>query len=512
MSEETKRDLHFGYFGNGLTVYDVSVIDPEINDHPTVAHISEEGNIKMYVNDIDIDDVKHIKEAAAREREKFLDSWNKMGVLRKYEKLLDNAPYDVYREMIDDESYNDISLDKLCTKYMPKVFFADYTYFDSLSNEDKEYFEKVVPQCIDRFENHIQFAENEDKAAFYRGYLLTEKKAIANNLGITVDNLDYLVDEYRRYHTESVIFNVRGSKGDLLELRDGLLREGKTLHFESYCMEFSVAPEEKERIKEILDGRDFEYHYEYDKKEVNKVYRDMIQSSSDDLYETVKRFFESEDKVTVNRSGEWRIGAGGYDLVAEIYQNNIPVCGVYDCYGGGYEVKSYNGDLSVVDIVSKAVNEAGNHDPYYSVLESPLIDKAKECIQTFFEDEYGDENNEIEDITDISLAYTTDEETNCNIYAKADLVNFTVYKEMGYSYSDDNGELQYKYCTVSKDTYSSLKDMIDCDLSCLGGMDNNFDKLISISDEEREKFYSEFPEERPDETPDFSQGKGDGRS
>lgn len=44
----TKYDIHFGFFGNGITAYNVAV--KVNNDYPTVAHISDGGRITWYIS------------------------------------------------------------------------------------------------------------------------------------------------------------------------------------------------------------------------------------------------------------------------------------------------------------------------------------------------------------------------------------------------------------------------------------------------------------------------------
>ena len=51
-TDKTDSSIHFGLLGNGITVYDTARYDHEANDYLTIAHISEEGNITYYTEDI----------------------------------------------------------------------------------------------------------------------------------------------------------------------------------------------------------------------------------------------------------------------------------------------------------------------------------------------------------------------------------------------------------------------------------------------------------------------------
>lgn len=63
--EKAKYDLGFGYLGNGLTVWNRA---SEVNgDYPTIAHISPEGEITYYVQDLPQSVVERIERVAKQE-------------------------------------------------------------------------------------------------------------------------------------------------------------------------------------------------------------------------------------------------------------------------------------------------------------------------------------------------------------------------------------------------------------------------------------------------------------
>ena len=76
------------------------------------------------------------------------------------------------------------------------------------------------------------------------------------------------------------------------------------------------------------------------------------------LRDIVDRFFSEDTSVIETPDGEWRIAEGGYDLVAEIYHNNTPVCGIINAIGG-YEVNAYQGDADIVQTVTDVLTEHG---------------------------------------------------------------------------------------------------------------------------------------------------------
>ena len=84
-----KFKLWMGCLGNGITVCNSAV--EESGDYKHIAHISNNGKIKLYVSKsyIPVEDMQRIEQAAADSRKTFLTEWNKRSDIEKYEKLLD---------------------------------------------------------------------------------------------------------------------------------------------------------------------------------------------------------------------------------------------------------------------------------------------------------------------------------------------------------------------------------------------------------------------------------------
>ena len=88
-------DIGMGYLGNGLTVWNRAV--EENGDYQTIAHISDEGEIRYYVDGLPDDVVSRIEQAAAREQQKALFSAAYKVGDRVY---LDGKPFEITR--VDD--------------------------------------------------------------------------------------------------------------------------------------------------------------------------------------------------------------------------------------------------------------------------------------------------------------------------------------------------------------------------------------------------------------------------
>ena len=61
-SKKRKYDLHIGCFGNGEVIYDVAWKGP--GDYPTIAHISDNGEITYYSKDLPSDVVAWVEKEA----------------------------------------------------------------------------------------------------------------------------------------------------------------------------------------------------------------------------------------------------------------------------------------------------------------------------------------------------------------------------------------------------------------------------------------------------------------
>lgn len=90
--------LWMGCLGNGITVCNSAV--EEHGDYKHIAHISDNGKIKLYVSQsyIPVDDMQRIEQAAAEQRKTFLNEWNKQSDISKYEKLLDMCSHSDFME------------------------------------------------------------------------------------------------------------------------------------------------------------------------------------------------------------------------------------------------------------------------------------------------------------------------------------------------------------------------------------------------------------------------------
>lgn len=135
------------------------------------------------------------------------------------------------------------------------------------------------------------------------------------------------------------------------------------------------------------------------------------------------------------------------------------------------DVLAYNGwqqdmESKGFEILSKAEQHSQDTNDILSALSD--LDKAKNYINDFSVDEYSSEAD-FSDLSNVPIAYTTDEKTDLEIQVSADLEKYRLV----YAY-DGN--------VVREEQYHSLSEMNANALSVL-----DYDDLVSLSDDEKAK-------------------------
>lgn len=115
---EPASTLQFGLLGNGITVYDTAREEPHSHDYLTVAHISEEGNVHYYAEITD-SDRKRVEDEAARQLDKFTESWNAKSDTEKLLTLMRSATPSQVVTIAADK----LPADQLVEKYEKSVIF-----------------------------------------------------------------------------------------------------------------------------------------------------------------------------------------------------------------------------------------------------------------------------------------------------------------------------------------------------------------------------------------------------
>lgn len=107
-------NIHFGCLGNGTTCYDVDRVVN--NDYPTVAHISNGGNIHWREENCKTmtpEERESIERYAAKMRERtrmHINSMVNSVEVRELCRLLDSLPYSMQRKITEQAEAENISL------------------------------------------------------------------------------------------------------------------------------------------------------------------------------------------------------------------------------------------------------------------------------------------------------------------------------------------------------------------------------------------------------------------
>lgn len=98
-----KFELFFGCLGNGTTVCNKAVT--ENGDYKKIAHISEGGNIRLYVAEsyIPTEAMENIKAMANRDKAEYMKRFESLAEAEQYGKILDRVQHQKFMEFVGDK-------------------------------------------------------------------------------------------------------------------------------------------------------------------------------------------------------------------------------------------------------------------------------------------------------------------------------------------------------------------------------------------------------------------------
>lgn len=98
-----KFELFCGCLGNGTTVCNKAVT--ENGDYKKIAHISEGGNIRLYVAEsyIPATEMEKIKAMANRDKAEYMKRFENLSEVEQYGKILDRVPHQKFMEFVGDK-------------------------------------------------------------------------------------------------------------------------------------------------------------------------------------------------------------------------------------------------------------------------------------------------------------------------------------------------------------------------------------------------------------------------
>ncbi len=513
-SEQKESPIHFGLFGNGITAYDISRTDAQTNDYPVVAHISEEGVVKIYDNSISAEDMEQINEQAKSAREKFLNNWNMLSPEQKYQKLLNNADISTLSNINREK----LSMEEKIEKYMPFVFFEegerpepeqpknykiyqlpDGEKYHGIRFESKEQLEKDGVQLnhedyalvyegkiadfkgISTLENlYTQFNSNRPKDFTGHSLSVSDVVVISDNGTETAYFCDKAgFTEMPEFFREKEIVQEKIAPKDSIDIPEN--KGTLALHKMGDFYEFYDDDAEKaadilglhlmHRKNEDVVGFPDYVKDEYLEKLKNAGYTVVVIGDTDreftTLQDVVDKFFGTDCEFAETADGTWKLSITDNEKVGELFYGGEPVCGIYN-RGDKMEIEPYQEDTHIPEMLENAMLEHNPDKPveimdFQRTLETPL-DRAKFLINEFCETEYH-EGADFDDLHNVGLAFTTLTDDELLIQVTADLVDFKITYEF-------DGEV------FKTEQYNSIENMIENGLT---GLD--FSDLVSVPDD-----------------------------
>lgn len=363
-------DIGMGYLGNGLTVWNRAV--EEHGDYQTIAHISNEGVVKYYVDGLPDDVVTRIEQAAEQERYKSLfDGTYKIG---------DSVSIDGKRfEIVRTDDWNVVLMDRSQQNPEPRSERKD-TLMQLVEQENGNHFTPVYEYSKIKAENPNailcyqvgDFFELYDLDAAYMsnqfGLHLTNKMVDGKTVpmcGIPSNRLEVYLN----------MINDRGMDVAVCTLENG-----------ERVTRLVVSQEKLDPIKSRPVGR-IEYL-----------------GSNGEVGESIE--YTSE-----------------YQLAKDIKEENY--------YGSPMNIVLYrdkDGKTIPQDFLSELDPPVqGFRVEDFPIPENPLLEQAKQLIDGFCREEYEREDGaDYTDLSNVEVAYTTTEDDQHEIQAAVNLEAFSI--------------------------------------------------------------------------------------
>jgi len=479
---EPESSIHFGLFGNGITAYDVSRTDPETHDYPTVAHISAEGVVKIYDDNISAGDMERINAQAQSAREKFMSDWSKLSAAQQFQRLLDRADISTSLNISSEKS---LSMEQKIEKYMPFVFFGEGERPEP--EQEKPETAKVSNLAVGDIIMYDGARREIEEISADR---IKMKDLDAPDYGgILLGTSDVFTYEGWQADMEEKGFEILSKGGQTAEKAEPEDKGPVSLRkvgdfYEMYGKNAEIGAEVLglrmlSKHGQPMVGFPDHVKDEYSKKLSDAGYSVLIEQAFElnppkrepeklqTLQQVVDTYFGTDCESAETEHGTWKLAIADGDKVGELFYGGEPVCGIYN-RGDKMEIEPYHELSTFPKLLQTAMLEHNPDKPveimdFQRTFETPL-DKAKWLINDFCEAEYREEAD-FSDLHNVGLAFTTLTDDELPIQVTADLVDFKITHEF-------DGEV------YNTEQYDSIEDMIENGLT---GLD--FSDLVSVPDE-----------------------------
>ena len=470
-SEKTAApyDIGMGYLGNGLTVWNRAV---EVNgDYQNIAHISPEGKITYYVQDLPHSIVERIEQAAEREKSHTDPNTTPIGDddyyfhrpdVGEFEAVYYNPdaaaggqfvfahlPYDLIAEAKANTDSTDGFFEYLDEHAKTELVDLGTPEYDAVLEEYAAPHPERIGRSEDTMNTLVSQAESEitqesHLPQFYQDYL-----------EIKTDNPNSLVlyqmgDFFEAYANDA---DVVGTALDLVKTTRSIDKNFRIpmVGFPQHRLETYLA---------MLTDRGFDVAISSLENGERKVYSVVSQNKEEPLES--KPIGRIEYLGTNGEVGESIEYTSPYQLEKDIKEENY--------YGVPMNVVLYRqSDGSVVS--HDYIAECDPPLKGFSVIDNPYLksslDIAKEIIDEYCREEFdNDEGADYTNLSKVDVAYTTTEDGKHEIQASVNLVDYRI-------------ETLVDGKVIRTEQYDTLEDMTEKGLKNL-----SFDDLVYLSEEE----------------------------
>ena len=470
-SEKTAApyDIGMGYLGNGLTVWNRAV---EVNgDYQNIAHISPEGKITYYVQDLPQSIVERIEQAAEREKSHTDPSTTPIGDddyyfhrpdVGEFEAVYYNPdaaaggqfvfahlPYDLITEAKANTDSTDGFFEYLDEHAKTELVDFGTPEYDAVLEEYAAPHPERIGRSEDTMNTLVSQAESEvtqesHLPQFYQDYL-----------EIKTDNPNSLV-----LYQMGDFFEAYANDADVVGTALDLVKTTRSID-KNFRIPMVGFPQHRlETYLTMLTDRGFDVAISSLENGERKVYSVVSQNKEEPLES--KPIGRIEYLGTNGEVGESIEYTSPYQLEKDIKEENY--------YGVPMNVVLYRqSDGSVVphDYIAEC-------DPPlkgFSVIDNPYLksslDIAKEIIDEYCREEFErDEGADYTNLSKVNVAYTTTEDDKHEIQASVNLVDYRI-------------ETLVDGKVIRTEQYDTLEDMIEQGLKNL-----SFDDLVYLSEEE----------------------------
>ena len=463
-------DIGMGYLGNGLTVWNRAV---EVNgDYQNIAHISPEGEITFYVQDLPQSVVKRIEKVAEREKSHADPNTTPIGDddyyfhrpdVGEFEAVYYNLdataggqfvfahlPYDLIAEAKAATDSTDGFFEYLDEHAKTELVDLGTPEYDAVLKEYTDPHPERIGRSEDTMNTLVSQAESEVKQEkhlpqFYRDYL-----------EIKADNPNSLV-----LYQMGDFFEAYADDAEVVGTALDLVQTTRAVDHNTRVPMVGFPQHRLETYLTMLTDRGY----------------DVAVNSLEDGERSTRTVVSTTKEAPVESKPIGRIDYLGTDgKVGESIEYTSPYSFEKDIKEENY----YGVPMSIVLYKDKDGSTISHGfiaqlDPppkSFEIIDSPYLtdtalDKAKQIIDDFCREEYQQEDGaDYTDLANVGVAYTTTEDDKHEIQARVNLVDFRI-------------ETLADGKVVRSEQYDSLEELTEKGLQSL-----SFDDLVYLSEEE----------------------------